>query len=326
MFSRRLRYYAIMALVGAVVLSPGARLDAESVQHCAEWRTHWTKSSYWQRVTTTDIRRCFAHDEDEYGWTPLHAAAAWGNAETVSLLFALGSKLNARTSERLISFRQATPTGKAELIPTRTMPLTADGSDNSIPIHRTPLHVAAVAANADTVTALLNAGAKMEAESAFDSTPLHYAGNAKTVKALIAAGAKVDARDMFGGPQHAAAAAGRVDALNALIAAGANIKARNAYDFTPLEFAVREGEAESVKTLVFAGADVNMQNMEGKTPLHLAAIGGDAAIINALLDAGADQTIRTKDGLTAADLVHEFRRELRGTKAWRRLEAESELK
>ncbi|MBC6402230.1 MAG: ankyrin repeat domain-containing protein [Hyphomonadaceae bacterium] len=113
---------------------------------------------------------------------------------------------------------------------------------------RTPLHWAAYGGNAETVAALIKAGAKIEARIKTDSstpplhfagsTPLHlaarYGGNAETIAALIQAGARVNARNESGWtPLHEAAGFGDAEMVAALIKAGANIRAMSKYGRLP---------------------------------------------------------------------------------------------
>ena len=62
------------------------------------------------------------------------------------------------------------------------------------------------------------------------------------IRALDEAGADLNAQDKFGStPAHAAASLGRVDALMALEEAGARLDAKNQAGSTPKDLACREG-------------------------------------------------------------------------------------
>ncbi|MBC6403341.1 MAG: ankyrin repeat domain-containing protein [Hyphomonadaceae bacterium] len=130
------------------------------------------------------------------------------------------------------------------------------------------------AAAAD-VNRCLAAGADVNARRAYDKlTPLHFAalgGNAETVAALVKAGAKVNARDENGyAPLHLAAVNGHAETVTALAKAGAEVNARERYGDTPLHDAALGGNAETVAALIKAGADIRAKNGDGELPADLA--------------------------------------------------------
>ena len=92
---------------------------------------------------------------------PLHRAASFGTAETVTALLAAGADANARTE---------------------------DGT--------TPLHHAAIEGNPDTLEVLLEAGTDLEARTDDGQTPLHHAARGvgsrigTVVTALLEVGAR----------------------------------------------------------------------------------------------------------------------------------------
>ena len=165
----------------------------------------------------------------------------------------------------------------------------------------TPLHQAVKSGDFAEVTALVNAGADVNAQDK-EFSPLHLAaegGNTAMVAALIRAGADVN---VWGGPSwghitplHIAARSGDVAAIAALINAGADVNARkvisDTFDFedlggdTPLHWAKT---ANAVRFLIRAGADIEARDTNLKTPLHDAARHGYADAAVALVRAGAD--------------------------------------
>ena len=88
------------------------------------------------------------------------------------------------------------------------------------------------------------------------STPLHYAalqGHADVVTALLEAGASVDAVDKQGDtPLHYAAGQGHADVARALLEAGASVRAANQQRKTPLHLAADRGHAEVSTALLNA--------------------------------------------------------------------------
>ena len=89
-----------------------------------------------------------------------------------------------------------------------------------------PLHAAAAADDAPTITALLASGADPSTRDPDGATALHFAADAgaiAAIAALLTGGAPVDALDADAAtPLHYAALAGRRDAAAALVAAGAH--------------------------------------------------------------------------------------------------------
>lgn len=109
-------------------------------------------------------------EPDQYGWLPIHRAAANDRDEIIRLLVGWGSPL------------EATGTGGW-----------------------TPLHLASVSRSPNAVRALLEAGANIHARSKSDATPLHLAisnvvpeATLETVRILVSHGADRTAVDKDG--------------------------------------------------------------------------------------------------------------------------------
>ena len=106
-------------------------------------------------------------EADQYGWQPIHRAAANDRDEIIRLLVEWGS------------------------------PLEATGTESW-----TPLHLASASRSDRAVAALLRAGANVHARSSSGATPLHLAigltvtpGSLETVCILMAAGSNPNAAD-----------------------------------------------------------------------------------------------------------------------------------
>ncbi len=112
----------------------------------------------------------------------------------------------------------------------------------------------------------------------------------QTVRALLQQGADVNAAQGDGMTAlHWAANHGDVEMTRMLMYAGARLEVvtRNG-NFTPLHLASRAGNAAVVKALLEAGANANAATTTGgSTPLHFAAAQGDPEVIAALLKHGA---------------------------------------
>ncbi len=94
---------------------------------------------------------------------------------------------------------------------------------------------------------------------------------ANTIRALLEAGAQAGTADNDGiTPLHWAAGHGMSDIIRLLIAAGANVNARDKFSYTPLHQAVSAGHLEAARVLIDAGADVNVRSSHGETALTVA--------------------------------------------------------
>ena len=173
----------------------------------------------------------------------------------------------------------------------------------------TPLHLALeMAADAESVTLLLDGGADPDARNARDDTPLHVAagsaGSAATIPILLARGATLDAanaRDWT--PLHVASEhAATIEAMRALLEAGADpdLRAGEGSEMSPRELAARQREGPRATELMFHYADhPEALSGTGRVPLlHHAAV-GHPDTVRMLLDRGAHPHERNAFGRTA---------------------------
>lgn len=167
----------------------------------------------------------------------------------------------------------------------------------------TPLILAAAEGSADSLEALLKAGAKTESRTADGRTALIYAagwGDGAKVKLLIDAKANLDARAADGMTAVMfASARGDAAALKALLDAGCRINDKNKWGQSALMAAARSGSIEKVGSLLSAGADVSLSDQFGETALSIAAsaeVGPE--VLTALLAAGAKVETADNDGVT----------------------------
>jgi len=136
---------------------------------------------------------------------------------------------------------------------------------------------AAATGQADQLGALLEKDpALVNTYSPDGFTPLGFAaffGQAETLNALLAAGAQVNAASreaMKMTPLGSALAAERNDLARTLIEHGADVNAKAANDLTPLHTAAARGNLESAKLLLDHGADATATSTDGKTPISYA--------------------------------------------------------
>ena len=156
----------------------------------------------------------------------------------------------------------------------------------------TPLHLAVINSNLDTVEALLkykdiNKEAKLPYKATLNNwylggaTPLivaSYVGNADIVYTLLEAGCDIRARDDIDGamPIHVASANGNDDAVILLLEKDktlVNEADKNGND-TPLHWAAMKNKPSTINVLLKYGADTKIQNSDGNTALHYAAMYG----------------------------------------------------
>ncbi|MGA2537174.1 MAG: ankyrin repeat domain-containing protein [Terracidiphilus sp.] len=143
-----------------------------------------------------------------------------------------------------------------------------------------PLDIFEAAATGDDgrLKALLQAEPELAGSFSGDGwTPLHLAaafGTPETVSALLAAGASVDAfsrNPQQNQPLHAALALGKnTQTIRLLLDAGASVNSTQAGGFTPLFSAAIANRKDLVKMLLAEGADPHHKADQGKTAADFA--------------------------------------------------------
>ena len=185
----------------------------------------------------------------------------------------------------------------------------------------TPLMLAALHGRADTLGALIRAGASVAATERHGNTSLHLAAlagaRAPVIRALLEGGAAVNARNAEGAtpllmasfrrapppassasssPSAAAALADGSRAgekgdgdetVSSLLAARADARAVDMRGNTALHYAASTGRAALLRTLLAAGAPAAHRNGRGEGALSAAASSGDPSAVGVLLKAGA---------------------------------------
>jgi ankyrin repeat protein len=246
-------------------------------------------------------RKALVNARNKDGDTALHIAARDDLRDLGELLIDRGADIFAGNaggeSPLYLSFPEKIPPGTVRQWIINPATITArDGAGNSI------LHYAAQWKLDVHIPMLVNKGLNPNVPNAMGEPPLFMAVKAdsrNTVLALLEAGAGIDARDSQGNNSlHAAVRWNAVNAAQTLIGRSVNVNAHALNGKTALHDAVRWGIVRMETLLVGNGADLEVRDNEGNTPFMEAIIAGYIASAERLHDIGADVTIRNNRGDT----------------------------
>ena len=253
------------------------------------------------------------------GTTALHWAVRNNDATLVDRLLRAGAAPHAANRYGTTPIALACESGGAAIVERL---LKAGVSANATgPLGETALHTCAHAGNTAGVRLLLAAGASVDpGDNWRGQTPLMWAaaeGHAETMQALIDKGADVNARSTIiewerqrtdeprdkwlppGGwtPLLLAARENCVPCVDVLAAAGADLNIVDPERHTALIIALTNGHFDVAGRLIDRGADVNMQDAVGQTALWAAV---DA---HTMPDSNRPAPTEMDDKLTAWDIV-----------------------
>ncbi|MBI3911520.1 MAG: ankyrin repeat domain-containing protein [Armatimonadetes bacterium] len=199
--------------------------------------------------------------------------------------------------------------------------LIAAGADvnASLPTGETALIFAARVGDIAIATALLDAGANVDAAGTaatpISGTALHWAGyyaDQEMARLLLSRGADINARNAEGmTPLMTALYYGRGGRGGSvallLMEHGADVGVSDCFGGTALSYVANlVDEPTSVllaDKIIAGGARIDTRMVGGRTPLIAAIARGREQLVRLLLNRGADPTARTDDGRSAAELV-----------------------
>lgn len=236
----------------------------------------------------------------------LHEFAQSQDIETPAMLLQNGAEVYAEDDSGATALHLAAQAANINLIGLMCR-YDRSGINSSGPLG-TALGIAAAANDIETLRALVDAGADINAPDHNSETPLMRALNAgaeNTLRLLMqmgadSAAAHVDNRTIL----HMAAEANNTKALHIILENGGlahlNIRMTGGAQSTPLHSAVKSGAEDALRLLMSHGADVNKADAEKMTPLHSAAVRGDAGMIYTLVTEGHAEMhrLRTDEGYT----------------------------
>jgi ankyrin repeat protein len=264
-------------------------------------------------------RRADPNQRSADGTTALHWAARNNDATLVDRLLRAGAKPHQENRYGVTPIALACESGSAAIVERL---LKAGVSANATgPYGETALHTCAYAGNTAAARVLIAAGASIDpGDSWRGQTPLMWAaakGHPETMQALIDAGADVNARSTIinwerqrtdeprdkwlppGGwtPLLLAARESCVACIDVLAAAGADLNIVDPERHTPLIIALTNGHFDVAGRLIDHGADLDMQDNVGQTALWAAV---DA---HTMPDSNRPPPTEMDDKLSAWDIV-----------------------
>ncbi|KAL3448011.1 ankyrin repeat-containing domain protein [Aspergillus insuetus] len=239
--------------------------------------------------------------------TPLLAAMRHGSLNGIRLLLARGANALAISPRGMNALHLAATNRRYDLIPdlcTADVPV-----EERMQTTETPLHIAAAVGPAESVAALLDAGADIDAlQTTCGWTPLHTAANlgrTEMIAFLIEHGADVSAIDIKGYTAlDTAVRAGRGGAFRVLLTAiqeaDLPVLHESFNGTSALEEAIFLEQDDLATALIEAGVDVGASR-NGTYPLHRAILHGVERIAELLLENGADPFALDERGRSAID-------------------------
>lgn len=240
------------------------------------------------------------NDDDVFGFTALHCAAANGNLELVMLLAEKGAHLSLHDKNGNTALAFASQFGKTDVVRYLLQRFAAQGNESCITAvdtrGRTALHRAAAKGHEDIVEMLLAAenvdSTSLVHRSTPRATPLHvaaYQGHEMVVRVLLKNGGDVKAQNRLGETPIDLALKGWIrgtvcheGAFNCLICMIKGTPESMVNDRSLLHIAAGKGSDFMMRRLLELGADPNKIDEHGWTPMAVAVQYGRPTIADIL--------------------------------------------
>jgi len=206
------------------------------------------------------------------GLTAVHAAAAEGHCQVLTMLLRLQASVDATCAQGKTPLLHAGENGHGEAC-ALLIKANADATSRT-PDGESLLHVVARFGDADLIAQVVSWRADLLAQDRDGWTPLHEAAHwgAAAVEALCVANANVQVKSKDGEtPLHVAVEGyEQTGSCEVLLRFQADVRAADVDGESPLHVAVRRNSIESCRVLLQGGADVNATDHSGRRPLDLA--------------------------------------------------------
>lgn len=233
------------------------------------------------------------NDDDVFGYTALHSAAAAGNLGVVTLLAEKGADLNLHDKKGNSALAWAAQCGKADVVKYLIQRLAAQGNEGYITAvdirGRTALHRAAAKGHVDVVEMLLAAENTDSVLLARDNIPRAT-------------------------PLHAAAYQGHEMVVKILLKNGGDVKAQNRLGETPIDLALKgwsrgvEQHEGPFNCLICMMKSAPEAILKSRALLQIAARKGSDSIVRQLLELGADPNEIDEHGWTSISVALQYDR------------------
>ena len=239
------------------------------------------------------------------GQTALHTASMTGYKDSVWLLLERRADVVAKDNKGRTSLHFAAEGGHLKICDILIEMGGAELLEARDQTQRTALMIASGAGHFSVVSALLSAGAQVDAETNMSNRALNMAtenGHCEIVDALIKARADVNVTKSLGNKYSAlmtASSKGYIDIVKELLGAGADLDCLDKSGDTAFMIASREGHCNVVRALLDAGVDVNQTGSNGATGLMQSLSTGQSDLVKTLLGEGANANAVDNDGWTA---------------------------